>query len=190
MVKLTDVPTRVMSYWLLAGNRHGARCLSTDNGLLAYWVGGPFITYNWKYGQLSMVKVPLFISSNTPSLENWFTGKFARGRELIYEIQYGQTQVWWVAGLCLMNSVRFLDPGANEQCFFSSNLICNPTESHIHGSWPTFLDSVLCYSSGHGIIKLNQWGWLVGGIPFLRKCEELFCLLLYCKESTKFCFSG
>ncbi len=40
------------------------------------------------------------------------------------------------------------------------NLIYNPKVLHFHGSRVLFLDSVICESSGSGIIARNWWGWL------------------------------
>ncbi len=50
-----------MDNWLVAGNGYGARCQSTDVNLQVYWLGGPCVTYSWKYWQSS---IPLGISPN------------------------------------------------------------------------------------------------------------------------------
>ncbi len=63
MVKLTNVPTKVMGYWLVAGNGCGARCPSTDVSNGVDQICGP---HYWKYGKRSMVTVPVGICSNTP----------------------------------------------------------------------------------------------------------------------------
>ncbi len=67
-MKLNDVLTKVMDYWLVAGNVCVSRCPSTGISLRVCWVGGQCVMYYWKYGQRSMITVPMVISSNTDDL--------------------------------------------------------------------------------------------------------------------------
>ncbi len=58
MVKLTDVLTKVMSYWWVACNRCSTRCPSTVMSLRVSWLDGPCVVYYWKYWQRSMDTIP------------------------------------------------------------------------------------------------------------------------------------
>ncbi len=41
----TDVLTKIMGYWLLAGNGCSARCSCTYVSLRIHWPGGPSVKY-------------------------------------------------------------------------------------------------------------------------------------------------
>ncbi len=65
MMKLTDVPTKVIGYLLVAGNRCSAVCPSTTVILRVCWIGGPCVVYYWKYRQRSAVTILMGVSSET-----------------------------------------------------------------------------------------------------------------------------
>ncbi len=57
IVRLTDVLTKMMGYWLGAGNGCSARCPITDMHLRVHQFGCQCVMYYWKYGQRSMVTI-------------------------------------------------------------------------------------------------------------------------------------
>ncbi len=63
IVKLTEVLTKGIGYWIMAGNGCSVRCLSTDVCIMVHGLGGP--------GQRTMGTILIGISSNTPLLDSW-----------------------------------------------------------------------------------------------------------------------
>ncbi len=76
MVKLTYVLTKVMRYWFVAGIGYSAKCPSTDIILRVHWLGGTCVMYCWKYGQRSIVIIPMGIHSNMTTNKSKYLSKW------------------------------------------------------------------------------------------------------------------
>ncbi len=192
MVTLNEIVTKVMGYFLVAGNGCSGRCQNTIVSFRVYWLGGPCVMYYWKYMQWSMDTIPMGIVLSHPQMS--LGALSSDSRKICWGLIHVK-MIWSDLGMMCSGMVfsehDFLDQGSNWQYIFILQSEMQSKVLLFHFPWTVSVVSWrVMWKFKWSWNYCSELVWVVVGVPFVRNEIDDFSFFGIDKGIDEFCFGG